>query len=84
MIFTDKLYYIIRIGDFATNANTKLYYSAFTTLLCLDDYFYNQSITTLARDASEINKAPHFLLLGLIFRHHYLLVSYTTEGWHAS
>ena len=43
MIFTDKLYYIIRIGDFATNANTKLYYSAFTTLLCLDDYLYNQS-----------------------------------------
>lgn len=43
MIFTDKLYYIIRIGDFATNANTKLYYSAFTTLLCLDDYFYNHS-----------------------------------------
>jgi len=43
MILTDNLYYILRVGDFATNANTKLYYSAFTTLLCIDDYFSNQS-----------------------------------------
>ena len=36
-------YYIIRIGDFATNANTKIYYSIFTLLLCLYDYLSNHS-----------------------------------------
>lgn len=43
MILTNKLYYILRIGDFATNANTKLYYSFFTTLLCTHDYIYYNS-----------------------------------------
>jgi len=38
MILTNKLYYILRIGDFATNANTKIYYSLFTILLCVHDY----------------------------------------------
>lgn len=36
-------YYIIRIGEFATNANTKIYYCLFTLYLCLDDYYYNNS-----------------------------------------
>ena len=44
MILTKKNYYIIRIGDFATNANTKIYYSLFTTVLSLDDYYHNQSL----------------------------------------
>ncbi len=34
MILTNKLYYILRVGDFATNANTKIYYSMFSCLLC--------------------------------------------------
>lgn len=37
-------YYIIRIGDFATNANTKLYYSLFALALCFDDYYHHNSI----------------------------------------
>ena len=43
MILTKKHYYILRIGDFATNANTKIYYSVFTSLLCVDDYITNHS-----------------------------------------
>jgi hypothetical protein len=36
-------YYIIRTGDFAINGNKKLLYLLFGTLLCLDDYYTNQS-----------------------------------------
>jgi hypothetical protein len=36
-------YYIIRTGDFATNGNKKLLYSLFGALLCLDDYYTNNS-----------------------------------------
>tara|TARA_B110000967_G_scaffold209619_2_gene266658 strand:+ start:5276 stop:6031 length:756 start_codon:yes stop_codon:yes gene_type:complete len=43
MILTNKLYYILRVGDFATNANTKIYYSMFSCLLCLDDYITQNS-----------------------------------------
>ena len=31
-------YYILRIGNFATNANTKIYYSLFTIMLCVEEY----------------------------------------------
>jgi len=37
-------YFIIRKGDFATDANKKIYYTIFSILLCLDDYFMNNSI----------------------------------------
>ena len=36
-------YYIIRTGDFATNGNKKMLYSLFGALLCLDDYYTNNS-----------------------------------------
>ena len=36
-------YYIIRIGEFATNANTKIYYCLFTLYLCFDDYYNYKS-----------------------------------------
>lgn len=44
MILTNKLYYILRVGDFATNANTKIYYSIFSSLLCLHDYITQNSM----------------------------------------
>ena len=31
-------YHIVRYGDFATNGNTKLFYSIFAGTLCIDDY----------------------------------------------
>jgi len=31
-------YYILRVGNFATNANTKIYYSLFTIMLCIEEY----------------------------------------------
>lgn len=43
MILTNKLYYILRAGDFAINANTKIYYSLFTCLLSLHDYISRNS-----------------------------------------
>ena len=43
MILTNDKYYIIRIGDFATNANTKIYYCLFSLGLCLEDYITNHS-----------------------------------------
>ena len=36
-------YYIIRTGDFAINGNKKLLYSLFGLLLCVDDYYTNNS-----------------------------------------
>jgi len=36
-------YHIIRIGDFATNGNTKLLYGVFACILCIDDYISNNS-----------------------------------------
>ncbi len=42
MDFINNKYYIVRIGDFATNANTKIYYCLFTLLLCIEEYItYN-------------------------------------------
>ena len=38
MILTNDRYYILRVGDFATNANTKLYYGLFTFVLCFEEY----------------------------------------------
>ena len=43
MILSNDKYYIIRIGDFGTNANTKIYYCLFSIGLCLDDYIMNHS-----------------------------------------
>jgi len=40
----DKKYYIIRTGDFARNANKKIYYSLFSLALCTDDYLTRQSL----------------------------------------
>jgi len=38
MYLLDNKYYMIRNGDFATNANTKLIYGFVSGLLCIDDY----------------------------------------------
>lgn len=38
MILTKNKYYILRVGNFGTNANTKLYYCFFTILLCIEEY----------------------------------------------
>ena len=44
MILTKNRYYILRVGNFATNANTKLYYCFFTILLCIEEYItYNST-----------------------------------------
>lgn len=37
-------YYIIRKGDFATNGNTKILYCIFSILLCIEEYYNNNSI----------------------------------------
>ena len=37
-------YFIVRRGDFATDGNKKIYYTIFSTLLCLDYYLTNNSI----------------------------------------
>jgi hypothetical protein len=39
----DNKYYIIRTGDFAVNGNKKMIYSMLSVLLCIDDYYTNQS-----------------------------------------
>lgn len=36
-------YYIVRIGDFASDGNKKILYSLFSFGLCLTDYLYNDS-----------------------------------------
>lgn len=41
MILTNNKYYILRVGDFATNANTKIYYGLFTFVLCFEEYITN-------------------------------------------
>lgn len=43
MALYDNKYYIIRIGDFATNANKKILYSLFSVFLCLEEYINNNS-----------------------------------------
>jgi hypothetical protein len=43
MILSNDKYYIIRVGGFATDANTKIYYSLFSLALCSHDYLYNNS-----------------------------------------
>ena len=44
MFLTNNKYNIVRIGDFATKANTKINYCLFSIGLCLDDYITNNSI----------------------------------------
>lgn len=44
MLLTNDKYYIIRIGDFGTNANTKIYYCLFSIGLCLEEYITNHSV----------------------------------------
>ena len=43
MTLYDNKYYIIRIGDFATNGNKKIIYSLFSIFLCLEEYINNNS-----------------------------------------
>jgi len=43
MLLFDNQYYIIRKGDFATNANTKIIYCIFSSILCVDDYINRNS-----------------------------------------
>ena len=40
----DNQYYMIRNGDFATNANTKIIYGLVSTGLCIDDYMNRNSL----------------------------------------
>lgn len=42
-LFNNK-YYIIRVGDFATNGNRKILYFLFSLLLCVEEYFTIQSL----------------------------------------
>ena len=42
MLSNDR-YNIVRIGDFATNANTKINYCLFSIALCLEEYITNNS-----------------------------------------
>lgn len=42
-LFNNK-YYIIRIGDFATNGNKKIFYSMFSTCLCIEEYLSTNSL----------------------------------------
>ena len=44
MYLLDNKYYIIRIGDFATNGNKKILYSLFSICLCLEEYISVKSI----------------------------------------
>ena len=44
MYLLDNKYYIIRIGDFATNGNKKILYSLFSICLCLEEYIAVKSI----------------------------------------
>ena len=43
MNILENKYYIIRKGNFATNGNTKIFYSIFSTILCMDDYINRNS-----------------------------------------
>ena len=43
MSILENKYYIIRKGNFATNGNTKIFYSIFATILCMDDYINKKS-----------------------------------------
>ena len=43
ILFNNK-YYIIRVGDFATNGNRKILYFLFSLLLCCEEYFSIKSI----------------------------------------
>jgi hypothetical protein len=43
MTFLSDKYYIIRIGDFATNGNRKILYCLFVSGLCTVDSFYNSN-----------------------------------------
>ena len=43
MKLIDNKYYIIRMGNFATNGNLKILYGAFSLLLSYDDYIKNNS-----------------------------------------
>jgi len=43
MFLSNNKYNIVRVGDFATNANSKLNYGIFSIGLCLDDYVMNNS-----------------------------------------
>ena len=44
MTLLDNKYYIIRRGDFATNGNTKILYTLFALVLCIEEYI-TRSIT---------------------------------------
>jgi len=44
MLLSNNKYNIVRVGDFATRANTKINYCLFSIGLCLDDYIMNNSI----------------------------------------
>ena len=44
MYILDNKYYIIRIGDFATNGNKKILYSLFSICLCLEEYISIKSL----------------------------------------
>ena len=37
-LFNNK-YYMIRLGNFATNGNTKILYCFFSIFLCIEEYF---------------------------------------------
>lgn len=43
MYLTQNKYYIVRMGDFATNGNAKLLYGFISSILCVDDYLSNNS-----------------------------------------
>jgi len=43
MSLLDNQYYMIRNGDFATNANTKVIYGLVSSVLCIDDYISRNS-----------------------------------------
>tara|TARA_B110000438_G_C15735482_1_gene616137 strand:+ start:204 stop:986 length:783 start_codon:yes stop_codon:yes gene_type:complete len=43
MSLIQNKYYIVRVGDFATNGNTKLLYGLFSIVLCIDDYISRNS-----------------------------------------
>jgi len=43
MYLLDNKYYMIRNGDFATNANTKIIYGFVSGVLCIDDYVNRNS-----------------------------------------
>ena len=49
MLLLDNKYYIIRHGDFATCANSKILYGLFSLLLCLEEY-----ITTYSTNCIQI------------------------------